>query len=294
MTAALALRRDAEGLAAPLPSLLIEAERVAATLVMGAHGRRQAGVGETFWEYRRHRREDGAVRVDWRRSARSDALFVRENEWEAAQSLYLWRDAAPGLDYASDPNLPTKARRAAVIQAALAILAVRGGERVGVLGTDAPARSGRAGLERAASALAEGASVEHALADRSRVGGRGRVVLASDFLEHPDVWAERLSAFARGGARGALLLVADPAEEAFPFAGRVRFTGPGGAAAAPDLLFGKAEAAQTAYHQRYHAHRAALRDIAGRAGWTMAVARTDHPASEALLRLYAGLAPQSR
>ncbi len=291
-TAAPAARQDAEALAAPLPPLLIEAERVAATIVMGVHGRRRPGVGESFWEYRHHRREDGAARVDWRRSARSDSLFVRENEWEAAQSLYLWREASAGMDYASDRGLPSKARRAAVLMTALAILAVRGGERVGVLGVDAPARMGRVALEHAATLLESGATAEDALADHARIGAHGRVVLASDFLEPPELWAQRLAQLARRGVQGAVLMVADPAEETFPFRGRIRFQ-PTGAEHEP-LLFGRAEAAQEAYRARYEAHCAAMRDMAARAGWRFASTRTDRPAASALLSLYAALAPAPR
>lgn len=285
-------RRDAESLAGPLPGLLIEAERVASTIALGVHGRRRPGVGETFWEYRRHQREDGAARVDWRRSARSEQLFVRENEWEAAQTLHVWRDDAAGMAYASSAQTPTKARRAAVLLTALSILATRAGERIGVLGAGARPRMGRAAVEHAAGALHEGADIASALRDRARLSAQARVVLASDFLAPAEIWAKRLSALAQNGVRGALVMVVDPAEESFPFTGRVRFHGPDGALDAPEpLLFGRAETVQDDYRKRYQAHRAAMGDVAARAGWALVVSRTDQPAAEPLLRLYTSLAP---
>ena len=72
-------------LAASMPRLILEARRVAATVIHGLHGRRRAGPGENFWQYRRFVSGEPASRVDWRRSARDDHLYVRELEWEAAQ-----------------------------------------------------------------------------------------------------------------------------------------------------------------------------------------------------------------
>lgn len=286
----LRLRQEGEALASPLPALLAEAERIAASVALGVHGRRRAGPGETFWEYRRHRREDGAARVDWRRSARGDALFVRENEWEAAQSVWFWRDGRPGLAYASDKTLRPKGDRASVLTIALASLLTRGGERVGVLGETGRARGGRTGFDEAARRLAHGASDVDALRPGA-VSAHARVVLASDFYEPVELWRERIGILAAGGLTGALIQVVDPAEESFPFSGRVKLVGP---AADSEILVGRAQSLREAYQTRFAAHRAALQDIARSLGWTFAHSRTDRPASEALLRVYAALAPQPR
>src|SRR5262249_35252748 len=127
----LRLRDEAETLAASLPPLLVEAERVASTVAQGVHGRRRVGTGETFWQFRRFQTGDQSSDVDWRRSARSQHLFVRETEWEAAQSVYLWRDGSPSMNYASSGA--TKLQRAGVLALALGILLVEAGERIAPL-----------------------------------------------------------------------------------------------------------------------------------------------------------------
>ena len=71
-------REEAERLGAALPPLLVEAERLTSGVWLGVHGRRKAGMGETFWQFRRYRVEDPATSVDWRQSAKSQHLFVRE------------------------------------------------------------------------------------------------------------------------------------------------------------------------------------------------------------------------
>jgi uncharacterized protein (DUF58 family) len=275
----LTIRADAEGLAGFLPGVLLEARRLAAA-APGVHGRRRAGPGEAFWQFRDHRPEDGARLVDWRRSARGERLYVREREKEAAQSALFWIDPAPGFDWKSDGPWPTKHRRALTLSLAVAILFARGGERVGVLGL--PPRAGARAIDKLAVDL-----------DRQRTAmpspppARSAVIYASDFYAPPDIWRERLRAAAAVGATGALLMIADPAEEDFPYRGRTQFEEPGGGAM--KTLFGRAETAQAEYAERLATHRTAIRTIAQTAGFVPVLHRTDRPAGPALGMLIAAL-----
>ena len=74
------LERDAHAVADRLPDLLLEASRIAQTVAHGVHGRRRAGPGETFWQFRTYEPQDSAQLIDWRRSASSDHVYVRERE----------------------------------------------------------------------------------------------------------------------------------------------------------------------------------------------------------------------
>src|ERR1700753_4083385 len=106
-----ATRRASEGaraLAAQMPRLVMEARRVAATVIHGLHGRRRAGSGENFWQYRRFVSGEAPSRVDWRRSARDDHLYVREQEWEAAHTVWIWPDRSPSMAFVSNLAEATK------------------------------------------------------------------------------------------------------------------------------------------------------------------------------------------
>jgi uncharacterized protein (DUF58 family) len=278
------LRHEAEQAASRFPALLAEAERIAASIAHGVHGRRSAGSGETFWEYRHHRPEDGARAVDWRRAARGDHLFVRETEWEAANAVYLWRDGSAGMDAASK-GLPSKRDRAAVCLIALASLLVRGGERISTLGESGRPRAGRPALEITGRALAEGPGAATSV-ESPQVSRHARVALASDFLDPPETWQARLSALAAQRAGGVLLRIVDPAEEDFPFTGRTRFSTPDRGEA---LLFGRAEDARMRYREIWREHSGALEAVARKAGWTLITHRTDRPAASAVLALYQAL-----
>ncbi len=286
------LRRRAEQLAAPLPPLLVAAERVAATVAQGVHGRRRVGVGETFWQFRQYQHGDESTAIDWRQSARSQRVFVRENEWEAAQSVWLWRDASPSMAYASRLAPCTKIERATLVVLALAALLARGGERFALLGEDRRASASRPALDRLAlrllAPLAAGRDGKEtpSLPEVPELPRFARVVLVGDFLL-PLAAAETLvRSFAGRGIHGHLLQVIDPAEEDLPYAGRARFLGLEGEGT---VTVGRVESLRPAYEARFRAHQEGLAAIARAAGWSFASHRTDRPPQAALLGLYNAL-----
>jgi uncharacterized protein (DUF58 family) len=254
--------------------VLLDAKRLAAS-APGFHGRRRAGQGEAFWQYRDHRAEDGARLVDWRRSARGDRYFVREREREAAQTAWFWIDPDPGFDWSSDAARPTKLYRARTIALALATLLARGGERVGALGC--PPRMGPRAVDRLARDLL-------APARDAAAPAKSCVIFLSDFYAPLESWRARLAAAASAGASGALVMIADPAEEDFPFRGRTLFRAPGARA---EALIGRAEAARETYVERLEAHRRAIRALGAELGFPALLHRTDHAAAPALALLIA-------
>ncbi len=290
--ARLALKKDirtrALALSQGYPALLAEAERVAAVVASGAHGRRRAGQGETFWQYRNYQSTDAASQIDWRRSARGDQIFVRDNEWEAANTVYLWPDTRAGMNWGSDKSLPTKADRGRVISLAIANLLMKAGERCALIGLQERARSGRVGYERLADAMMRSETDESAL--KADVPAHSRFVIVSDFLDPIEDWQTRLSRLSGRPVTGILLQIIDPAEEAFPYKGRVNMRTPGGTRR---FLLGRAETAREEYQRRLADHNAQIASTAARLGWTLIRHRTDEPATTALNTLYQTLSGQT-
>jgi len=299
-------QQRAEWLAATLPPLLVRAERVAATVAQGVHGRRRVGTGDTFWQFRRYESGDPTQRIDWRRSAKSDTLFVRESEWEAAASVWLWCDRSPSMMYRSSPALSDKAERATLLVLALAALLVRGDEHIALLGSGLSPRPGRAALNRIALLL-ERQRTEHPLARSARAAGQGtnldggrngslpayellprhgQLVLMGDLLAPLEEIDALVRRFAGRGLKGHLLQVMDPAEETLPFVGRTRFEG---LEDEGEVLVRRVEAVREAYATELSTHRAGLSAIARAVGWNFTTHRTDHPPEHALLALYAHL-----
>lgn len=278
------LRRDAEAAVASLPPLLAAATRLAASVVPGVHGRRQPGSGETFWQFRPAVPGDSLRSIDWRRSARSRIPLVRETEWEAAQSVWLWVDDAQAMSYSSGQNLETKYRRAALLGLALAVLLIRSGERVGLLGANGvPVASGVRQLDRLAATLAGADSRdEYGCPPTMAVRRGGRVVVLSDFLGPVEPIMSRLRTAVSSGVSGSLVQVVDPNEEAYPYDGRVAFESMGGSMR---LRTESARALAEGYQAALAEQRLRLLEFVERSDWRMLVHRTSDPAKQALVWL---------
>ncbi|RMF40997.1 MAG: DUF58 domain-containing protein [Alphaproteobacteria bacterium] len=288
------LRRDAERITGTLPPLMAEAERLAHTVVSGVHGRRRAGPGEAFWQFRHAVPGDTAERIDWRQSARSDALYIRQMEWESAQSVQIWVDDSLAMDYRSDLARRSKGARARLLALALSVLLVRGGERVALMGTPAARpRSGEAQLTRIATELATDAPDRPdygAPPDDPMVRG-GRAVFLSDFMGPRDEVFPALSRAAEAGVVGACVQILDPAEESFPFDGRVVFRSMGGVV---DFETQRARALREAYRARLAERQATLHDMARRTGWHALIHHTTDSPRAALLWLYMAIGGLAR
>lgn len=281
-------RARAERLAARLPGLLVEADRVATTVAQGVHGRRRPGVGETFWQFRPYEDGDDARDIDWWQWAQLRQLFVREQEWEAALSVWIWCDLSPSMRFRSERRLPLKTDRALVLVLALASLLIRGGERVALLGAGERPRPGRFGLARFAAGLEAAGTRAEPLPPMAPLPRAARVVLVSDFLEPIADLKARLASFAVAGAEGCLLQLTDPAEEELPYQGRVMFEGLEREGSA---LIRNVARVRERYAARFAAQRAELATITSRQGWRFATHRSDRSPESGLLTLYQMLAP---
>jgi uncharacterized protein (DUF58 family) len=293
--AAAPLRERAEQAAAGLPPLLVAAERVAATVAQGVHGRRRVGQGETFWQFRQYQPGDAAARIDWRKSAKSQRLYVRESEWDAAQSVWLWRDASASMAYSSagyvQGDWPTKRDRAELLLLALASLLVRGGERLALLGSGLAPLTGRIALSRLVELIGRPPPAPAGLPPFEPLPQAAQLVLFGDFLAPLEAVRSALARFAAAGIKGHLLQIADPAEEDLPFEGRVRFEG---VEEKGEVTIGRVEDVRAQYAERFRRHRDGLAELARAVGWSFGFHRSDRPPHLALLTLYGALAPRRK
>jgi len=281
-------------MAQALPPLLLAAARVAEIVMHGVHGRRRAGPGDEFWQYRAYAPGDAAASIDWRRSARAGRLYVRETEWMAAATLWLWVQADAGMRWRSHLAGTNKAERALLLALALARLAQRAGERAAALGSSIAPDHTRAAWERMAAwwlrrleeTENDPAPAHASLPPLQALPRFSTVVLLGDFFAAPEELKRRMTQLAQGGVRGHLLQIVDPAEETFPYEGRVRFADMTGTRT---FLSERAEDLRADYARRLAALRADLRGQARRLGWTFQVHRTDEPPQQALLMLHARL-----
>lgn len=280
----LALEREAHGLADRLPEILIDAQRIAQTVAHGLHGRRRAGPGETFWQFRQFQSSDTLRQIDWRRSASSDHLYVREREWEAAHTVRLWPDLSPSMNFRSHLSSTTKRDRALLLTLATAELLVRGGERVALLGLTAPTASRKATTRMAEAILAheDTPMLQASQPPKVHLARFSGAVIFSDFLDPIAETRAHIEQLAADGASGHLIEIVDPAEETLPYEGRTEFLSPDGG---QRWVADRVQTLRDQYKERLAAHRAELVEMTRRLGWSFLVHHTDRSPSEPLLSL---------
>ena len=275
--------------AALVPDLLVEAQRISNTVVGGWHGRRRRGIGDTFWQFRPYDRGESMSRIDWRRSARDNAVTVRDQEWEAAHTVWVWADNSASMLYQSQLASVSKQSRAVVLALALTDILARSGERVGWPGITKPL-SARDSAERIASALmlADGSS-ETSFPPTEQVRNRSELVMVSDFLDPVEETLEKINTIAQQGVRGTMIHIIDPAEENFPYSGRTEFRNPENGR---KLTTGRAETLSGAYKTLFSARQQAFREHCRRLGWHYLVHHTDDLASTVLVAAHTRLSGQ--
>lgn len=276
-------------LAARLPRLAMEARQVSMTVSHGVHGRRRAGTGETFWQFRPFVAGEPASRIDWRRSARDDRHYVREREWEAAHTVWLWMDRSPSMAFQSSLAKAPKLDRAVMLGLAMADLLVRGGERIGLMGLTPPYAQ-RGVVDRFCEALSTGADAARDLPPPTALAPTTEAVVIGDFLDRPERVAETIARISSRGARGHLMMIADPAEDTFPFDGHVKLND---LEIGADMRIGDAGAFRQVYLARIAQHRDVIASACRARGWSFAVHVTDRSAAQALLALAARVASPS-
>ena len=286
------LQQESEALATRLPPLLVAAYRVADSIMLGLHGRRRPGSGETFWQFRRYQPTDSASLIDWRQSAKSQHVYVREQEWETSQNIWMWCDQSQSMDFRSSAELNTKQGCSRLLLLALAVLLLRGGERVGLLGSNGRMLKGIGALPRMVEILASnlGQAQLGGLPEKRKVSRGSQVVFISDFLEPLSLLEERIRWYSGQGQRGLLLQVLDPAEMTLPYSGRARFRGLEGE---EEAVIGQVEKVRADYGKRMLRHIDGLTEMSHRLGWSFVSHKTDRPPQTALLALYLALSQEA-
>ena len=279
------LRLEAEEAAARLPDLLARADHLASTVLLGTHGRRRSGLGDDFWQYRPAQAGDPRRLIDWRRSARGDTQFVREREWQIAQTVQLWVDQAGSMRFSSGTH-PDKAHRARLVGLGLAVLLLRSGERVGLTGATLPPRRGDIQVLRLAESFLSEDTADYSPPEHRGMLPRSHAVFISDFLGDITEVEIALTKAADRGVRGVLMQILDPVEENFPFRGRAIFESVGKTVAHETL---KADDLRARYLDRLAERKERLTALTAVTGWQYHCHHTDQSAQSALMWLYHAL-----
>lgn len=282
------LEPEARQLSALMPELILSARQIAQTLSHGSHGRKRAGPGESFWQFRPYQNFEPMQSIDWRRSASSDQLYVREREWDAAHTYWLWIDLSPSMWFKSRLGQQSKAERAIVLGFALAELLVRSGERVGLLGLMRP-KTDHDIVPRIAERLVYGQQHDgfsDKLPVNEPIARFSEVIMISDFLDDMDDVLGRLTKVGGNQVGGTLVQVIDPCEESFPFEGRVEFKD---MQSSERVMVENAGELRAKYSAAFNGRKAQLDGLCRQLNWGHIIHHTDRSSREGLLNIHSFL-----
>lgn len=284
------LRHRAESAAAGLPALIAAAEKAAVSVLSGEHAQRKPGMGEKFWQFREYDVSDRPQDIDWRQSARGDRLYVREKEWQTAQTALFWCQKNASMDFRSAPGLPSKQDSALILSLGLSILLARAGENIAPLEGDSPPGHGEAALQKMGERLIGYKTGDLPGPAPRKIPRRSFLVLTGDFLAP---MADIDSAFDRLAVpiSGAMVIqILDPAELDPPYEGRTIFEPPGGGAR---YAVDNAGAVRAAYRERLRDHLDGLRASCKKRGWNWLLHSTDSDVRQTLFDAWTLMAPES-
>lgn len=276
----------AKNLAAQLPDLLIEAKRVANTIMDGWHGRRRQGLGDDFWQFRPYNQGDNLAHIDWRRSARDDHVYLREREWQTAHTVWLWADMSASMHFRSRLSSVSKEEKALTTALALAEILSRSGERIGWPHIMQPSAM-RHGAETLANALIQNLIASphtiRNLPEASYFTPHSEVIIISDFLQPQAELQALLDSLSAKTIRAHFIEIADPAEEIFPYYGRTEFIDP---ESGRTMTAERAETYAQDYKKLYLQRREKIQDYCHRLGWSFLTHHTDKSLSPLMLQLH--------
>jgi uncharacterized protein (DUF58 family) len=275
---------------AGLANLELVARTAVEGFLGGLHRSPHYGFSQEFKEYRAYVEGDDPRFVDWNVYARTERTYIRRFEGETNTRLMILLDASASMGYSS--GAVSKLQYAKFLAAALAFLAARQHDPVGLIVFDEEVRSFRPAASRAGSlqglihaidAVTPGRGTNLEACFRSfgeHLKRRGLVAVISDLYCDPEAMSKAVQPLAYHGHDIMLFQLLDPQEMR-----------PGWR---ESVLLQDVETGQTLnvspeylaeqYRERLDAHLGSLRQAAARAGAHQLLITTDEPLDHALRR----------
>ena len=278
------LRKAAEESVSTLPALIMKAEKIASNTLHGSHGQRKAGSGEKFWQFREYQETDRPQDIDWRQSAKTDQVFIKQKEWQTPQKTYFWCAGGASMNFTSNTDHPTKMEAAQILCLALALLLYRSEEHIGFFGNAKTGHSERK-IEVIAHALLARANHNIDLPNTQNfiLPSRASFIGCGDFLSPLNDIKDTMSQIASVAQNGILIQVLDPAELNLNFEGRVEFIS---ADESQKELINNVSAVKEAYAERINNHIQSIKQFCHENNWTYILHQTNVSISKTVRDVY--------
>lgn len=298
------LRGKAEAESESLPALQALAEKAVMSILHGAHSQYHPGTGEKFWQFRPYVQGDRPQDIDWKQTAKTQGVFIKQKEWQTTQTSVFWCSTAPSMRFSSKVKRPEKLTAARVLTLALAMMMTRAGEQISTLGSRKTGRSAQAVQELGLHLLSDKQSKDSksSAAQKSIAAAALPETLGSplprhaffvaigDFLEPLENIEQSFKQFSAQSDGGLIVQILDPAELELPYDGRVLFRDMHGSALEQIENVG---AVRDIYKERIESHNALLAKLCKEQKWNYILHRTDTDYKATLAAIWEILSFQS-
>ncbi len=278
------LRHEAERLISGLSDVALHTHRTKAHILHGRHAQKKSGAGENFWQFRTYQDTDAPQNIDWRQSAKTDNVYIRQHEHQSVNRAFLWCAQGQNMDFSSAPQLKSKQVHAHLLMLSLSLLLIKSDEQIGIYGDIKTGRSERT-LDKIMVKLSDKSS-DDILPDISNflLPSHTGFIGIGDFLSPIEAINQHIEFLAARAGSGLLIQVLDPAEiDLCTLSGRVHFEGIN---ASETQLVNNVQAISSAYSQRIKEHNTHIHNICKHHGWHYILHRTDTPVEQTLHEIW--------
>lgn len=290
MPSFLKLREQSEQAISSLPNIMIHAEKLAASVVQGEHVRRKAGTGEKFWQYREYVQGDRPQDIDWRQSAKTDQVFIKQKEWQITRKTFLWCNTSASMDFKSDDAEYSKIDYARIITISLALLLQKNKEQIGVLGQTQTGRSDKI-IEAIGLSLFEDQNNTLQNKDINALENDAYLMAVGDFLDPLEDMKQVFDTIAQKTENALIVHVLDPAETEMPYEGRIEFSD---SMNNNKNLINHVATIRNEYKKRIELHCTKLEKLCRSKGWTYVLCTTAQSPLDTLQNIYSILENNGR
>lgn len=247
----------------------------------GIHSLKKAGGGEQFWQYKDYEPEDERRAIDWRQSARTDSVLVRQKEKQSIQDVRIWCANSPRMNFSSQDKILSKKEAAQTLALSLALLSIKEHNNTGFIGAPFPPGRHEKTLGPFSDFLQTGNAVDFQDLPKQKIKSQSLVFLISDFLEDPGDIENIIVQLSSLSISLFLIQVLDRAELELPYHGNILFDD----MASGTYKMEDVDEIRSAYIEKITQHNQNLENLCQKQGAAYIFHQTDQKISETLFSI---------
>jgi len=124
------LLKASDQYASVLPKIIFDSAMLSRNIIEGLHASRFSGKGEDFWQFKEYRQGDGLSSIDWRKSAATNKILVKQKENETAKTIYFYFDKTKSMNFKSEKKIRNKYQIAVLLTLTLSRIFLKNRENV--------------------------------------------------------------------------------------------------------------------------------------------------------------------